>query len=171
MTLFWFPNFQSYTPQIAHKVAVCPRGNLLYIRIYLINNTNIFGDIEGALWFFLLFILIEKSLLRCGVHSSSSPGFLVFHSSRIKQHTQNTLEITLSESQTHFAKSRCSRRTEIQTNYCFHRAAKTPSIRGSLPIEDNQGRHGHDGDPVHYSARVKIHGDWSSPEVLALWFR
>ena len=41
------------TPQIAYKVAVCPRGNLLYIRIYFTNNTNILGDIEGPIVFAL----------------------------------------------------------------------------------------------------------------------
>ena len=30
-----------YTPQIAYRVDVCPRGNLPYMRIYPTNNTNI----------------------------------------------------------------------------------------------------------------------------------
>ena len=42
-----FPEAFHYldTPQIAYKVAVCPRENLLYIRIYFTNNTNILKGI------------------------------------------------------------------------------------------------------------------------------
>ena len=29
----------TYTPQIAYRIAICPRGNLPYIRNYPINNT------------------------------------------------------------------------------------------------------------------------------------
>ena len=36
---------KAHTPQIAYKVAVCPRGNLLYMRIYFTNNTNILKGI------------------------------------------------------------------------------------------------------------------------------
>ena len=31
------------TPQIAYRVAICPRGNLPYIQIYPISNTIIFS--------------------------------------------------------------------------------------------------------------------------------
>ena len=30
-----------YTVETAYKVAICPRGNLLYMRIYLITNLKV----------------------------------------------------------------------------------------------------------------------------------
>ena len=56
------------TPQIAYRVDVCPRGNLPYMRIYPINNTNIFKDIEA--WFIeeipeILKVIFEVTLRTC----------------------------------------------------------------------------------------------------------
>ena len=42
------------TPQIAYRVAICPRGNLPYIQIYPISNTIIFSTFLANFGGFLL---------------------------------------------------------------------------------------------------------------------
>ena len=46
--------YKNYTPQIAYRVAICPRGNLPYIQIYPIRNTIIFSTFLANFRGFLL---------------------------------------------------------------------------------------------------------------------
>ena len=54
------------TPQIAYKVAVCPRGNLLYMRIYFTNNTNILKGIISQILKVIFGVFLTLYLLCLG---------------------------------------------------------------------------------------------------------
>ena len=59
-TLYTVSSVQVYTVETAYKVAICPRGNLLYMQIYLITDLKLLW--RGLLGLLFTYFISEFTL-------------------------------------------------------------------------------------------------------------